>query len=67
MAAVYREHGSLAKLATKYRRFKDINEQIAEAREMIAGTDSEMRELAEAELAGLKEQREALLERTART
>ena len=59
MAAVYREHGSLAKLATKYRRFKDINEQIAEAREMIAGLDLEMRELAEAELAGLKEQREA--------
>jgi peptide chain release factor 1 len=59
MAAVYREHGSLAKLATKYRRFKDINEQIAEAREMIAGSDSDMRELAEAELAGLKEQREA--------
>ena len=59
MAAVYREHGSLAKLATKYRRFKEINSQIAEAREMIAGKDLEMRELAEAELPGLKEQREA--------
>ncbi len=59
MAAVYREHGSLAKLATKYRRFKEINAQIAEAREMIAGSDLEMRELAEAELPGLKEQREA--------
>ena len=27
-----REHGSLAKLATKYRRFKELNKQIAEAR-----------------------------------
>ncbi len=59
MAAVYREHGSLAKLATKYRRFKDLNAQIAEAQEMIAGSDPDMRELAESELPGLKEQREA--------
>jgi peptide chain release factor 1 len=59
MAAVYREHGSLAKVATKYRRFKDLNAQISEAREMITGSDPEMRELAEAELAHLKEQREA--------
>jgi peptide chain release factor 1 len=59
MAAVYREHGSLAKLATKYRRFKELNAEITEAREMIAGSDPDMRELAEAELAHLKEQREA--------
>jgi peptide chain release factor 1 len=59
MAAVYREHGSLAKLAMKYRRFKELNTQIAEAQEMIAGSDPDMRELAESELPGLKEQREA--------
>ena len=59
MAAVYREHGSLAKLATKYRRFKELNDQITETREMIAGSDLDMRELAEAELPELKEQREA--------
>jgi peptide chain release factor 1 len=58
MAAVYREHGSLAKLATKYRRFKELNVEIIEAREMIAGSDPEMRELAEVELSQLKEQRE---------
>ena len=58
MAAVSREHGSLAKLATKYRKFKDLNSQIAEAQEMMAGSDLEMRELAEGELPGLKEQRE---------
>ena len=60
MAAVMREHGSLAKLATKYRRFKDLNNQIAEAMDLVKGQDLEMRELAEAELPELKEQREEL-------
>jgi peptide chain release factor 1 len=57
-SAIYREHGSLSKLATKYRRFRDLNTQIREAMEMAAGADPEMRELAEAELPGLKEERE---------
>jgi peptide chain release factor 1 len=60
MSAVAREHGSLAKVATKYRRFKELNTQIAEAREMLEGPDAEMRELAEAELPELKIQREQL-------
>jgi peptide chain release factor 1 len=60
MAAAAREHGSLAKVATKYRRFKKLNGQIAEALEMIEADDSEMRGLAEAELPTLREQREAL-------
>jgi peptide chain release factor 1 len=60
MAAVAREHGSLAKLANRYRRFKELNTEIADAREMIAGDDRDMRELAEAELPELVEQRETL-------
>lgn len=60
MAAVAREHGSLAKLATKYRHFKGLNDQILEAVEMVEGKDPEMRELAEAELPALKEDREKL-------
>jgi peptide chain release factor 1 len=60
LSAVAREHGSLAKVATKYRRFKELMRQIADAQEMLAGTDAELRELAEAELPELKEQREAL-------
>lgn len=60
LAAVAREHGSLAKVATKYRRFKELNQQIAEASDMIKGADSDLRELAEAELPTLREQREAL-------
>jgi peptide chain release factor 1 len=60
MAATAREHGSLAKLATKYRRFKELNSEITDARAMVAGDDYEMRELAEAELLDLIAQREVL-------
>jgi peptide chain release factor 1 len=60
MSAVAREHGSLAKLATKYRRFKDLLRQITGAQEMLDGEDAELRELAEAELPELREQRETL-------
>jgi peptide chain release factor 1 len=60
MAAVAREHGSLAKLATKYRRFKEFNQQITEAVAMIEGPDAEMRELAQAELPELRTEREKL-------
>jgi len=60
MASVAREHGSLAKLANKYRHFKELNQQIAEAREMLEGDDPDMKELAEAEIPKLKEEREAL-------
>jgi peptide chain release factor 1 len=62
MSAVAREHGSLAKLVNKYRRFKDLNSQVSEAREMIEGPDPDIRELAEAELSELKGQRETYWE-----
>ena len=58
-SAIARERGSLAKVATKYRRFKELNAQIAEAMEMLESRDLDMRQLAEAELPALKEQREA--------
>jgi peptide chain release factor 1 len=60
ITSVAREHGSLGKLAKKYRKFKQINGQIAEAQAMIDGDDAEMRELAEAELPQLRTDREAL-------
>jgi peptide chain release factor 1 len=60
ITAVAREHGSLGKLAKKYRRFKQINSQIAEAQQMIDGDDADMRELAEAELPQLRADREAV-------
>ena len=60
ITAVAREHGSLGKLAKKYRRFKQINSQITETQQMIEGDDLEMRELAEAELPTLRSDRETL-------
>ena len=58
LTAVAREHGSLAKLATKYRRFLKLNAQIREAMEILKGPDPDIRELAEAELPQLKAERE---------
>ena len=55
MASVAREHGGLAKLATKYRRFLDVSDEIQSAQEMAEGDDEEMAELAEAELPVLEE------------
>ncbi len=57
---VAREHGTIAKMASKYRRFKQLNAQIEEANEMLAGNDAEMQELAEMELPTLKDEREGL-------
>lgn len=61
-AATIREHGGLAKLATKYRRFKEVAQQVADAREMAHGKDAELRELAEMELPELINERESLWE-----
>ncbi|MBN2293572.1 MAG: peptide chain release factor 1 [Pirellulales bacterium] len=62
LAAVAREHGSLAKLAIKYRHFLALNNQISEAMELAKSADAEMRELAEAELPELKKEREGYWE-----
>jgi peptide chain release factor 1 len=59
LSAVAREHGSLAKVATKYRKFKNLNAQIAEAQEMLKGEDPDLRDLAESELPQLRAEREA--------
>lgn len=61
MSAILREHGSLAKLATRYRRFRQISEQILEARELAEeSADPELRELAASELEQLRREREEL-------
>lgn len=58
MASVAREHGSLARIAGRYRQFKNIIGEIEEARELAEDGDAEMAELAEATLVDLKEKRE---------
>ncbi|MEN0110205.1 MAG: peptide chain release factor 1 [Planctomycetota bacterium] len=60
LAATAREHGSLAKFAGKYRSFKRLADQISDAREMAAGDDADLRELAEAELPDLVTRRETV-------
>lgn len=60
MAEVAREHGSLAKLVTKYRKFKDVCNEIDEVREMAQSSDAEERELAESEIPALLETRETI-------
>jgi peptide chain release factor 1 len=58
LAAIAREHGTLAKLARKYRGFVGLERQIAELEEMRRGGDQELRELAEAELPEIAARRE---------
>ena len=60
LAAIAREHGSLSKIASVYRKFRELSDQIEEAVEMAAGEDAEMKELAEAEIPELKNQREEI-------
>ena len=58
MAAVAREHGSLAKLALRYRAFVAMERQIAELTEMARDNDPELQAMALAELPALQQQRE---------
>ncbi len=60
LAQIAREHGSLAKVATKYRRFKQLVAEIEELRKMLTSPSEEERELAEAELPSIREHREQL-------
>jgi peptide chain release factor 1 len=58
MAAVAREHGSLVRLAMKYRQFKRLVDEIAELQKMSTSADADEREMAEAELPEAREKRE---------
>jgi len=62
IAAVAREHGSLSKAAHRFRRFKELNDQLVELKEMAASDDPEEREMAEAEMDDLRKQRESIWE-----
>ena len=58
MAVVARERGMLDKIVSKYRRFKDLNQQIADAVEISDSGEAELRQMAEAELPTLRQERE---------
>lgn len=60
MAATAREHGSLAKMATKFRDFKQISDDMHDLKEMVESDDPEEREMATEELKSLRSRREKL-------
>lgn len=62
MSATAREHGSLLRLATKYRSFVTLNVEISEIKEMAQSSDPDEREMAEAELPELTQKRDAIWE-----
>lgn len=62
LAEVAREHGSLARLAYKYRDFKKVVEEIAECRQLAESGDADERMLANEELESLRKRRETLWE-----
>jgi peptide chain release factor 1 len=60
MATIAREHGTLARLANKYRRFKQVVKEVRELRDMAVNGDADERELAESELPTVVAEREKL-------
>ena len=60
IAAAAREHGSLSKLATKYRRFKSLVSEVAELKRMSESGSQDEKELAELELPDARAKREQL-------
>ena len=58
LSAAAREHGTLARLALKYRQFVGLERQIDDLHGMIRGADHDLRALAEAELPELEGRRE---------
>ncbi|MFM2096847.1 MAG: hypothetical protein RIS70_3971, partial [Planctomycetota bacterium] len=62
IAAVAREHGALTRLATRYRRFRQLIDEIEETTRLAEGDDAEFRELAKETLPALKQEREKLWE-----
>jgi peptide chain release factor 1 len=56
-----KEHGSLAKMVKPYVEYQKLHADLAQAETLLAGeADSEMRQMIEEELAGLRPRREAL-------
>jgi len=59
---VSREHAELTPIVTTANRLEQVKQQLTEARQMIAGADVEMAELAEAEAADLAAEEATLVE-----
>ncbi len=57
-----KEHADLGKIVPRYRRYKEVVEEIAESRELLHDADADMRELAEEELEQLRKERDLIEE-----
>ncbi len=62
ISKIAREHGSISKIALKYKRFKEVLEQISELRGMEESEDADERELAEEEIPEMLTLREKIWE-----
>ncbi len=60
IASYAREHGSLSRLANKYRSYKKMSEEMRELAEMANSSDAEERMMAQEEFESLQKQREPL-------
>jgi peptide chain release factor 1 len=59
---IIREHGRLAKIVKPYQRYRQLEDEIAQAEAMLhSETDPEMRRYAEEEVAALRERREGMV------
>ena len=58
LSAVAREHGTLSRLALRYRQFLALEQEISEHLAMAAGDDADLKDLAESELPALEQRRE---------
>lgn len=57
-----KEHADLRSLVETYREYRRIQDRLAEAQDLLRGSDEELRELARDELPGLRDRRAALEE-----
>ena len=57
---VSKAHSDLSEIVGKYREYKRVDSQLADARQMLGEADPEMREMAELEIAELEPERERI-------
>jgi peptide chain release factor 1 len=60
MGAIAREHGTLSKLAHKYKRYLDLTDQVQQLKAMAKSADPEEREMAEMEIPAIEPKRDQL-------
>jgi peptide chain release factor 1 len=60
MASILREHGGLAKVGTKYGKYKKLGDELKELEAMVGSPDADERAMAEEEVVRIKAERESI-------